>query len=149
MQLLQKLIEAAEPLVVTLIGLLFAWLANEVRAKVHSTRVQGVLLRLSDLALTVTNELEQTVVSAIKNANPGQPLDAGFAEQIKQSAIAKVKEHMGPKGCSEVLNVFGYKSAAELEALIASKIESAIAERRQFGPITGVVGQTDPVSVKA
>ena len=81
--MLKAVIDAAQPLVVTLIGLLFAWLANEIRAKVHSTRVQGVLLRLADLSETVTkggkealgvfgyrstDELESLIGSKIESA---------------------------------------------------------------------------------
>lgn len=143
MHLLQTFVTAAEPLIVTLIGLMFAWLANEIRAKVQSTRAQGVLLRLADLAQTVTNELEQTVVSSIKNANPGQPLDPAFAASLKDAAVAKVKTHLGTKGAHEALVVFGYKSAAELDSLIASKVESAISERRQFAPIPATLA-TEP-----
>ncbi len=135
MELLKTIVAQAQPLVLTLLGLLFAWLANEVRAKVHSTRAQGILLRLTDLAETVTGELKQTTVDAVKAAKPGEPLDGAFAAQVKDLAVARVTQHLGPKGVSEVLSVFGYKSPAELEALVASKVESALLNNRQFGPL--------------
>ncbi len=132
--MLKQVIEAVQPLVVTLIGLLFAWLASEIRAKVHSTRVQGVLLRLADLAETVTNELTQTVVAGLKDAAKDGTLDRIEASSVKALAVAKVKEHLGPKGVKEALSVFGYKSSAELESLIGSKIESALVQTKQLAP---------------
>jgi hypothetical protein len=142
MQIAKTLIVDSQPLVLSLLGLLFAWLANEVRAKVHSTRVQGVLLRLADLAETVTGELQQTVVDAVKAQAPGAPLNAAFAESVKQQAIAKVQQHLGPKGVSEVLSVFGYKSLADVQALIASKIEAALVQSKQFAPLAAALDTT-------
>ncbi len=142
--MLKQIIEAAEPLVLTLIGLLFAWLANEIRAKVHSTRAQGILLRLADLAETVTNELTQTVVAELKSDAADGTLSKSDAIDIKAIAVSKVKEHLGPKGVKEALGVFGYKSPAELESLIGSKIESALVQTKQFAPVVEKLSQTIP-----
>lgn len=124
MNFLQQNAEPIHTVIAALLSLIFAWLANEIRVKVRSTRVQGILLRLTDLAETVTDELDQTVVDAVKV--PGQKLDENFAASVKQQAIEKVKAHLGPKGVTEVLNVFGYTSVQQVESLIASKIESSL-----------------------
>jgi hypothetical protein len=148
MQIAKQIVDAVQPLVVTLVGLLFAWLANEVRAKVKSTRVQGVLLRLTDLAETVTGELQQTVVDAVKARAPDQPLDAAFAESVKRQAISKVQAHLGPKGIQEVLTVFGYSSLSDVQSLIASKIESALKSSKQFGPLLASAQVLDTTAAK-
>ena len=145
--MLKAVIDAAQPLVVTLIGLLFAWLANEIRAKVHSTRVQGVLLRLADLSETVTNELTQTVVTGLKADAADGTLTHAEASQLKDLAVAKVKEHLGPKGVKEALGVFGYRSTDELESLIGSKIESALVQTKQLtSPVLEVAPAAKPGS---
>ena len=135
--MLKQIIEAAQPLVLTLIGLLFAWLTNEIRAKVHSMRVQGILLRLADLAETVTNELTQTTVNELKKGAEDGTLSRLDALDVKRLAVVKMKEHLGPKGVKEALGVFGYKSGDELESLIGSKIESALVRTKLFAPLVG------------
>jgi len=142
MEIVKALIDHIQPLIVIVVALMFAWLANEIRAKVRSTRAQGILLRLSDLAATVTMELQQTVVDAVKNQSPGTRLDAEFAADVKLQAIAKLKTYLGPKGVKEMLKVFGYSDEAEVQALIEGKIEAALAQNKQLLPISSVLDTT-------
>lgn len=144
MALLQQITNAAAPLVATLITLLIGACVNELRKKFTSDRAQAVLDRVGDLADTVTSELEQTVVSTVRSQSPNAKLDSAFAATMKAQAVATVKTHLGAKGVSEALGVFGFKSMGELEALIASKVEAALSDSKKLGPLVAEVGTAVP-----
>lgn len=111
------LISIATNIVLPLVGsvlvpFLGVQLANLISSKVKSTRAQDMLLRVSDLALTVVKEVAQTMQNA--------PND-----QKKSAALESLRSHLGAKGIGEVMHVFGFDDTG-LQAFLTSKVESVV-----------------------
>lgn len=114
-------VQALAPVLMALVGLLALKLHQYIAAKVKNTMVQGILTRLNDTAMTVVQEVEQTVVSKL---DPTKPL-ADNGKAAKDAAVASLKTHLGQKGLDEVKQVLGIGDT-DLEKVIVSIIESKV-----------------------
>ncbi len=110
--------------VLPIVGLIVAWaslrLPQWVKTKVKNESVAGVLERLTTLAFTVVQEVQQTFVSN---------LDKPTTEQLavaRDKAIAALKTYLGPKGIEELKKVLGLDGDTAVERLIITFIESAV-----------------------
>lgn len=111
--------------VLPLVGLFVAWasmmLPAWIKAKVKNESVAGVLERLTSLAFTVVQEIQQTVVSGLGDKATVEELKAA-----RDRAIETLKAHLGPKGLKELMTVLGLADSAAVEKLLITFIESAV-----------------------
>jgi hypothetical protein len=113
-----------------LLTLALGWLAiryaSWITEKVKSARLEGILLRLGDAAFKVVRELQQTVVDELKK---GDNWNEEKAKEVKEAAIAKLKEYIGPKGVQEALTILGLDTSG-LDKLIGTLIEAEVHDLR-------------------
>lgn len=127
--------------------LLLTWAAAKlsalIRSKVRNEAAAGILDRLSLLAITVVQEVEQTVVSTLPDrANKAALLAA------RDQALATLKSHLGEKGLRELMTVLGLKDDNAVVKLLLSYIESSVLTlKMQNGPVTTTVLKADGTSV--
>lgn len=119
--------------VLPVVGLLVTWASLKlpmwIKAKVNNESIEGVLTRLSSLAFTVVQEVQQTFVSAL--ADP----TSEHLKEARDKAIATLKSHLGPKGLVEIRNVLKLADDEAVDRLIISFIESAVLMlKQQKGP---------------
>jgi hypothetical protein len=112
---------AIAPVVMALLGLLATQLSRYVNAKVTNTKLAGILTRLDSLALTVVQEVEQTIVSKL---DPTKPL-ADNGQTALAAAITSLKTHLGQKGLDEVKGVLGIGDS-DLDKVLVSYVESKV-----------------------
>lgn len=118
--------------VLPVVGLVIAWaslkLPEWVKAKVKNETVEGVFLRLTTLAFTVVQEVQQTFVSTLVDPTPEQ------LKEARDKAIDTIKSHLGPKGLAEIKNALKLSDDSAVEKLITSFIESAVRSLKQQEP---------------
>jgi hypothetical protein len=111
--------------VLPLVGLFVAWasmmLPAWIKAKVKNESVAGVLERLTQLAFTVVQEVQQTIVSGL-----GDKATAEELKKARDTAITTLRSHLGEKGLKELMAVLGLADSAALDKLLVTFIESAV-----------------------
>ena len=119
------------------IGAALTWCLAKVAAYVHAhtnnTIVNGIMSRLDSSAVAVVKEIQQTVVDDLKAGKHGI-LTADDALNIKSHAMAKVKAYWGEQGIAKMMEILGL-SSPELDAMLSSKIESAVHDLRNAAPV--------------
>jgi hypothetical protein len=139
--LLTQILDAAVPLVVTLVGILFSWLTATIRSKVKSEQARGMLLRLSEQARDVVLELEQSVVTKLRELSADGKLDASDVKLLNAQALDSLKAQLGKKGRADALKVLGFKDEAELEQVLRVKLEAEVAKAKAaLAPRLGSIG---------
>lgn len=137
--LMQEQIETVGMLIVKgvvlpLVGLFIAWASAKlpalISARVKNESVAGVLSRLTQLAFTVVTEIQQTIVSGL-----GDKANADELRGARDRALATIKQHLGPKGIKELMDVLGIKTSDALDNLIVSFIESAVHNLKSSKPL--------------
>lgn len=114
-----------------------------IRTKVRNETAAGILDRLSQLAIIVVQEVEQTVVSALPDR-----ADKAALLVARDQAITTLKSHLGEKGLRELMTVLGLKNDAAVDKILLSHIESSVLSlRMQNGPVTTAVLKADGASV--
>jgi hypothetical protein len=114
-------LQMLSPVLVALMALATKKLHTWIDSKIKNEQVRGILDRLDDTAMTVVQEVEQTVVSKL---DPSQPLGTN-AVNAKNAAIASLKTHLGQKGLDEAKQVLGIGDS-DLEKVIVSFIEAKV-----------------------
>lgn len=127
--------------VLPVVGLIIMWaslkLPQWVKAKVKNESVAGVLERLTMLAFTVVQEVQQTFVSNLTEPTAEQLAAA------RDKAIAALKSYLGPKGIEELKKVLGLDGDTAVERLIITFIESAVHNLKSAPkPISGMLLET-------
>jgi hypothetical protein len=112
--------KALMPFVVTLFATLIAQAIGWLKAQTKSAKVKSIEERLGNLAVTVVQETEQTILSVL----PSSPSVADY-RKAKQAALASLRLHLGPKGIDEIKQVMGWDDTS-LEAVLESYIESKL-----------------------
>lgn len=128
--LLAQIVSQLAPLVVTILGALGSWVLLELRKRISNARALDAINRVASLAETVVLDVEQSVISSLRDAAADGAISALDAETAKAVALAKVKSYLGPKGKAEVLKAFGFKDDDELNSFISSHIEAAVARAK-------------------
>lgn len=118
------------------LGILAVWAATNlpkwIAVKVKNERMAGVFDRLGQLAFTVVQEIQQTVVS---NLADKESEDAETQlRAARDQAIATLKSHLGPKGLLEIKTALQLTDDTAVEKLITSFIESAVLMLKQQEP---------------
>lgn len=128
------------PAILAFLAWASAHLGAWIRSKVRNETVSGVLDRLSQLAINVVQEIEQTVVSSLPDtANKAALLAA------RDQALATLRSHLGEKGLRELMTVLGLKDDDAVVKLLLSYIESSVLMlKMQNGPVTTTVVKTEP-----
>lgn len=117
-----------------------AHLGAWIRSKVRNDTVAGVLDRLSQLAINVVQEVQQTVVSSLPDK-----ADKAALLAARDQALATLKSHLGEKGLRELMIVLGLKDDDAVVRLLLSYIESSVLTLKMAnGPVTTTVTKTEP-----
>lgn len=98
------------------------WIA----AKVSNQRIAGILDRLAALAFTVVNEVQQTVITKLKESDDADEPTRDQLAAARDTAIATLKSHLGPKGLLEIKQAMQLTDDTAVEKLLTSFIESAV-----------------------
>jgi hypothetical protein len=110
----------------TALTLVLGWAARKygllVDSKVKNELAGGILHRLGEAAFRVVRELQQTVVEELKEDGEW---DKEKAVEIKNLAIAKLKEYLGPKGLAEAMDILGLNEGGIL-SLLGTLIEAEV-----------------------
>lgn len=126
--------------VVPLLGFALTWASMHlpawVKSKVTNQRAAGILERLSQLAMAVVQETEQTVVSKL-----GDKADDAALKNARDQALATLKSHLGDKGLKEMETVFGLENQDAVIKMLITFIEQAVH--------TVNMSQTAPVAAAA
>lgn len=133
--ILYKAIEVLSPLLLALLGWLSVKLAQLINARVEQEYLRGVLVRLTDAVFTVVKELDQTLVTAMKDANRDGKLTDSEKAEIKLRAVATVKAYLGMKGIEAIAKVLGLSSAG-VDNFISAKVEAAVHDLRSVETAT-------------
>lgn len=124
--LLKGLVLPGVGLVVLYLSLrLPGWIAGLVNNK----RIAAILDRIAQLAFTVVQEIQQTVIASLK-AGEEKP----NAEQLaaaRDAALATLKSHLGSKGLIEIREALKLTDDTAVEKLLTSFIESAVLMLKQ------------------
>lgn len=122
--------------VIPALGVIALWAAARVpgwiAAHVSNKRIAGVINRVSQLAFIVVQEVQQTVISKLKDS-----AEAPAPEQLaaaRDQAIATLKSHLGAKGLLEIKQAMQLTDDTAVEKLITSFIESAVLMLKQQEP---------------
>lgn len=119
--------------VLPVVGLFVAWasmmLPSWIKTKVKNESVAGVLARLSTLAFTVVSEIQQTIVSSLGDKATKEEL-----VKARDTAIATLKTHLGPKGIKELMVVLGITTSEAFDKLIVTYVESAVHNLKMAAP---------------
>lgn len=129
--------------VLPVVGLIVTYaslkLPQWIKTKVKNQSAEGVLERLSLLAMNVVMEVQQTFVSTLVDPTP---------EQLKEAlakALASLKAHLGPKGLKELEDVLGLDGDTAVERLIITFLESAVHTLKMSpAPIAGALVEVNP-----
>jgi hypothetical protein len=127
-----QLLAALAPVALAAITYASAWLARYLRARTQGEYWSGVIDRLEEATQDVVAELEQTTVRGIRAANEDGKLTPVEAREIRDQAVARVLEYVGPK-CIAMAGHAMDRDA--LEAIVRSKIEHAVLELQRGGPL--------------
>lgn len=114
-------VQVASPVVLALLG----WVGVTFRAWLLAKTKSETLARLSDLAFSVAGELEQTTVSAIREANKDGKITEAEKAKIQEAALDTLKSHIGAKGLAEIKTVFGFGPHA-VDGFLITLIESGV-----------------------
>jgi hypothetical protein len=105
--------------------LALGWVARKyglfVDARIKNELVNGILQRLGEAAFRVVREVQQTVVDALKEGE----WNAEKAAEVKDLALAKLKEYLGPKGIAEAMDILGLNEEG-LDKLFGTLIEAEV-----------------------
>jgi hypothetical protein len=115
-----------------------ARLAQFINARVRQEYLRSVFLRLDDAVLSVVRELNQVMVDALKAAAPGGKLPIDVGNNIKQGALAALKQYLGTKGLTEIARVLAIPDAS-LDRLLGTRIEAAVNQLKSPPPVTNGV----------
>ena len=120
-QLMIKLILALIPVLVTLLTGVTTIAVKKLNEKWDSQTLKEYTTLAQNIVLSVVADLQQTVVDQIKKDSADGKLTADEALDIKNMAIAMVKERM-----PNVAMKFMEKAKVDVEKLIASFVEQAV-----------------------
>jgi hypothetical protein len=110
------------PLLLLGLALIGKKLHDLIAAKVKNEKLNGILNRLDDAAVTAVAEIEQTVVSKL---DPTKPLGE-TAAIAKQAALDSLKTHLGAQGIAELKTVMGLDDAG-VEKVLSARVEAEVA----------------------
>jgi hypothetical protein len=135
----QQFVSDVAPTLLSLLGTILiavlTLLANSLKAKFKSDQSLVLLNKVAHLAEMAVLDLKQTLVDEIRKRASDGLLSADDVAEVRELARAKVRAALSTKGINELMKAFGYESEDQVNALISSHIEAAVARAR-----TAVVG---------
>lgn len=125
-----KTLEILSPAIGALVLALFAQLALYIRAHVKTKWARDTLLMANGLARDVVQSTQQSVVSAIKEANEDRKLTE--EEIIWIAGVAKIAfvDGLGEKGMARLQQALGL-SIIQVDKWAETKLESALHEMKR------------------
>jgi hypothetical protein len=128
MQGLSGLVVVLQPIILAGLAALSGALVKFIMAKAKNQAVQMVLLKIENMVFTVVREMEQTVMDEIRKASADGVITDAEKRAIKEAALGKLKSYLN---FSEIARILGLGSSDKAQALIESKIESAVQQVKQ------------------
>ena len=119
-QLLQQSIDLVTPLLMALVAYGVHQASAWLKARTTNELAHGIISRLDEAIVEVVREMHQTAVAQLKEAAADGKLSKSEAGKIRDTAIAKVRSYLGPKGVAELQRIVG----PDIKAIIETKIES-------------------------
>ena len=94
----------------------------------------------------VVKDLEQTVVSGMREAAKDGVITREEAYAVQATALQNLRSHLGEKGKKEALSAFGFESEAAFNAYLAAQLEAAVLRTKtEIGrKITASIGTVEP-----
>jgi hypothetical protein len=113
---------------------LFSWASVRfgiwLKGRTKQDSISGILARLLDVIMTVVAELEQTLVPAYKARVADGKLTPQDIKELRDIAVAKVKERLGIGQWQTTLAALGLTPDG-LASFIIGKIEASVFAMRQ------------------
>lgn len=107
--------------------LIISWISLELRRmisqKIRNDSTRLFLLYLDDSIFHAVQEVEQTIVKQIREANADGKITVEEKQKIKQTALDSVKNHIGPKGIETIAKELG---ALDVDKFLSTRIESTV-----------------------
>lgn len=101
-----------------------AWGARWFYMRAKNENVKAGILRLNDAVNTAVLEIQQTVVTTLKERSGDGKLTAADVAAVREAALATAAAQLGgPKGVESLKKVLGVDDMANV---IASKIEASV-----------------------
>lgn len=135
------------PALFTTIAAIVTWggakLVALIDAKTKNETVAGVLSRLAAVVQTVVLDVNGTVKAAYLEKIKDGVLSDQDKKELKDLALAKIKEHLGKDGLKDLVNVLGLNGDL-IDSFLGSHIEAAIEGSKAPARIDPAVSSTDP-----
>jgi hypothetical protein len=119
------LLTVLKDVVLPLVTLALTWASAKlpvwITAHIKNAKIAGIMTRLEQLAMSVVQEMDQTVIQSLGN-NP-------TVEQLKaarDAALATLKSHLGTNGIQEIEQVLGLENEDAVIKLLITFIESNV-----------------------
>lgn len=123
--IVSQVIVALSPVILAALTWLSTELARLINAKVKDANTRNILNRMDDTAFMIIRELEQSVVTNLKDKNEDGKLTPEEIADIQKKAMDKLFTYMGNEinGASKVL---GLSNDTALREFIRGRIEAAL-----------------------
>lgn len=129
--LVAQAVDALAPVLASVIVALLGWVGAALQRSIKNETVRNMALRFSELAHDVVLEMEQTVVSQLREAAADGAISTEELQRVKAGALEQMKAHLGDKGKKEALTVLGFADETQLDAYLSTKLEAAVAIAKQ------------------
>ena len=100
-------------------------LAGWLKAKTHNEQISGAIDTLDNLMATVVKGLQQTMVSAIKEAAADGKITEAEKIMLRTKALEELKKIYGERGLAVLQELLGLGEDA-LMSLLTNKLEAAV-----------------------
>lgn len=115
-----QLTVALAPVLLGLLGWLFALVRQLILAHVKNATISGILTRLDSYVEAQVRAVAQTYVDALKTSGAW---NAATAAQANAQALAQLKANLGAQGIADLAGIVG---VSNVEAFLTSKIEAQV-----------------------
>ena len=126
--LLSYVIPALVPVVVGVAVAFLRKLSRKIDADIAASTTDRVLGKTAALAATVVAAVEQAVRPVVQEALKDGALSEKEREEIKDFALTRLKQYIGPEGLSEVAKLLGLSVVdhAQVDRFLGDHIEAAV-----------------------
>jgi hypothetical protein len=128
--LAQQLIDAAAPILATILVAVLTLVANALKAKLQNESSLDALNKLAHLAEVAVLSLEQTMVARLKELASDGRLTKEELAQVKDAALLQVRSALSKQGLERVMKALGYQKQEDLDALLSAQIEAAVSRAK-------------------
>lgn len=120
----------------TLLGLI-SWL---VKNKIKNDSVKTFLGRVFEEVRDTVLAVEQTYVSALRDANADGKLTKEERAEAKRLALATIRSNLGVKGIKKLAKLVG----VDVDKWLDTRMEATLADMKSSGTVATSADKTDP-----